>query len=109
MMHLVADARSSCPFDDSDSRQTTLPVLGLLGKLVRLLTGGMGSRGNGPKRMRIVETLSVGPKMQLVLVNFRGEHFLVGTGPEGVQTIVPTRPERKSSVSRPSATEDEAR
>ena len=43
--------------------------------------------------MRVVETLAIGAKKQLVLVSVGGERFLVGTGPESVQTIVRVRPE----------------
>ena len=43
--------------------------------------------------MRVVETLALGGRKQLVLVSCAGERFLVGTGPEQVQTIVRVRPE----------------
>jgi flagellar biogenesis protein FliO len=38
--------------------------------------------------MQILETLPLGAKKQLLLVGCDGERFLVGTGAEGVQTIV---------------------
>jgi hypothetical protein len=40
------------------------------------------------KQMCVIETLSIGGRKQLVLVNCGGEHFLVGTGADSVQTIV---------------------
>ena len=40
------------------------------------------------KEMRVVETLTIGPKKQLVLVTCGGERFLVGTGADSVGTIV---------------------
>jgi flagellar biogenesis protein FliO len=38
--------------------------------------------------MRLVETLPLGGKRQLMLVSCAGEHFLVGGGPESLETIV---------------------
>jgi flagellar biogenesis protein FliO len=40
------------------------------------------------RRLSVVETLTLGPKKQLLLVNCAGESFLVGVGAEGVQTMV---------------------
>ena len=45
------------------------------------------------KHMRLLETLPMGPKRHLYLVTCDGERFLVGTGPESVQTITRVRPE----------------
>ena len=41
--------------------------------------------------MRVIETLQIGGRKQLVLVSCAGERFLVGTGHESVQTIVHVR------------------
>jgi len=41
--------------------------------------------------MRLVETLPLGGKRQLMLVSCAGEHFLVGGGPENLETIVRVR------------------
>jgi flagellar biogenesis protein FliO len=43
--------------------------------------------------MRIIETLALGTKKQLLLVSCDGERFLVGTGPDQVQAIVRLGPE----------------
>jgi flagellar biogenesis protein FliO len=40
------------------------------------------------RQMFIVETLDLGPKQRMVLLKCAGERFLVGTGPEGIRTIV---------------------
>jgi flagellar biogenesis protein FliO len=40
------------------------------------------------KQLRLVETLSLGGKKQLMLVTYAGESFLVGGGVESVQTIL---------------------
>jgi flagellar biogenesis protein FliO len=41
------------------------------------------------RRMKVVERLAIGAKKELLLVLCGGEHFLIGTGPDGVQTIAP--------------------
>jgi Flagellar biosynthesis protein, FliO len=65
------------------------PQSTLIGRVLSLAGGVWGaSRGQSQKRMRIIEMLSLGAKKQLVLVSCDGECFLVGTGPEHVQTIV---------------------
>lgn len=46
------------------------------------------------RRLRVVETLPLGAKKQLLLVTCDGEKYLVGTGAESVQTI--TRVERRA-------------
>ena len=52
---------------------------------------------NGQQRlMKVVETLPLGGKRQLMLVSCGGEHFLVGGGLESVETIV--RVKGRSSV-----------
>ena len=45
------------------------------------------------REMRIVETLAVGGRKQLLLVSCAGERYLVGTGSDGVGTIVRVQPE----------------
>lgn len=40
------------------------------------------------RQMVVMETLSLGPKTDLLLVSCAGERFLVGTGAAGVQTLV---------------------
>ncbi len=39
--------------------------------------------------MKLVETLQLGAKRQLMLVVCHGQHYLVGGGPESVDSIVP--------------------
>ena len=39
------------------------------------------------RQMKVIETLALGPKKQLVLVRCGDECFLVGTGAESVTTI----------------------
>jgi hypothetical protein len=56
-----------------------------------LWTGGW-ARAEGKRQMNVVETLSLGGRKQLHLVRCGTEHFLVGTGAESVETIVPVYP-----------------
>jgi flagellar biogenesis protein FliO len=60
---------------------------GLAGWVFDLLRG-LGKRDAHVKQMELVETLALGGKRQLMLVSCGGERFLVGGGPESVETIV---------------------
>ena len=53
------------------------------------LFGGLriGSGRTGAPRMQILEMLPLGARKQLVLVRCDGETYLIGTGPESVQSI----------------------
>ena len=63
-------------------------VQGLAGWMLGLLRGWRGQREMQRKQLRLVETLSLGGKRQLMLVTCAGESFLVGGGMESVETIV---------------------
>ena len=63
-------------------------VQGLAGWMLGLLRGWRGQREMQRKQLRLVETLSLGGKRQLMLVTCGGESFLVGGGMESVETIV---------------------
>ena len=61
----------------------------LVSAIVSLFGGTWISRaGHAPRRLQILETLSVGPKKQLLLISCDGERYLVATGPDSVQTIM---------------------
>jgi flagellar biogenesis protein FliO len=49
-------------------------------------------RPRDERRMKLAETLSLGGKRQLMLVICDGQRFLVGTGGDGVGTIVAVPP-----------------
>jgi hypothetical protein len=66
----------------------TPDVQGLAGWLLGLLRGWREQRGMQQKQLRLVETLPLGGKRQLMLVTCAGESFLVGGGVESVETIV---------------------
>lgn len=46
------------------------------------------TRGRAAQRqMRVVETINLGARKQLLLIDCAGERFLVGTGPDSVQSV----------------------
>ena len=53
---------------------------------------GLGGSGARRRRMRVVESLALGGRRQLMLVVCDGQEYLVGTGPESVETIVLRQP-----------------
>jgi hypothetical protein len=61
---------------------------GLASWLLGLLRSWQGQREMQRKQLRLVETLSLGGKRQLMLVTCGGESFLIGGGVESVETIV---------------------
>ena len=64
---------------------------GLAGWALCLLRGLRGHRDVKQRQLRLVETLAIGAKRQLMLVTCAGESFLVGGGVESVETIVRLR------------------
>jgi hypothetical protein len=69
---------------------------GLVGWVLELVRTWRSQREVQQKQMRLVETLALGGKRQLMLVTCAGESFLVGGGLESVETIV----RLKTNVSR---------
>ena len=61
---------------------------GLAGWVLGLLRGWRGERTAQRKQMRVVETLALGGRRQLMLVSCGDEHFLVGGGIDSIETIV---------------------
>lgn len=66
---------------------------GLAGWVMVLLRRLRNQRERPQKHLRLVETLPLGGKRQLMLVTCAGESFLVGGGLESVETIVQLRVE----------------
>jgi len=66
----------------------TSEVQGFAGWLLGFLRDWRGQREMQRKQLRLVETLPLGGKRQLMLVTCAGESFLVGGGMDSVQTIV---------------------
>jgi flagellar biogenesis protein FliO len=71
---------------------------GLAGWVLSLLRGWRGQREIPRKQLRLVETLPLGGKRQLMLVTCAGESFLVGGGMESVETIVRLKSEVSLNV-----------
>jgi flagellar biogenesis protein FliO len=61
---------------------------GLAGWILALVRGWRSQREVQRKQLRLLETLPLGGKRQLMLVTCGGESFLVGGSLESVQTIV---------------------
>jgi flagellar biogenesis protein FliO len=53
---------------------------------------------NGTKRLRVSETVSLGEKRFVAVVEVDGEHFLVGGGPSSVSMLAQLRPVDKFGV-----------
>jgi flagellar biogenesis protein FliO len=63
-------------------------VRGLAGWILDRLRALRGDVHGCKRQMRLIETLSLGGKRQLMLVSCAGEHFLVGGGLDSVEAIV---------------------
>jgi flagellar biogenesis protein FliO len=66
---------------------------GLAGWALDLLRRLRGQPDIEQRQLRLVETLPLGGKRQLMLVTCAGESFLIGGGLESVETIVRVRAE----------------
>ena len=91
-MHLVTGTTDRGKSMQSQSAGMKRHERGVCSELVAwllLLFSGirMGGTRASARRMQVLETLSIGPRKQLVLVNCDGETYLIGTGPESVQAI----------------------
>ena len=93
-MHLVACSRTEIQPKQRRAK-ASVTTGGLVGWVMEAFSYLManGSRRPAMKQMRIVETLAIGAKKQLLLVSCGGERFLVGTGSESVQTMMRVRRE----------------
>ncbi|HMH15078.1 MAG TPA: flagellar biosynthetic protein FliO [Edaphobacter sp.] len=73
----------------TNNPKTSFEIQGLAGwmlDLLRRLQGGKTSQQQ--KQMRVVETLALGGRRQLMLVSCGEERFLVGGGMDSIETIV---------------------
>ena len=61
---------------------------GLAAWILRLWTARAKAMVAAERQMTLVETLSLGGRRQMMLVDCQGERFLVGCGADEVQTIV---------------------
>lgn len=73
--------------------KTSWDISGLAGSVLGLLRGLHSECKSEIRQMQLVETLPLGGKRRLMLVSCAGEYFLVGGGPESLETIVRVRAE----------------
>lgn len=69
------------------STESTAPQ-GLAGWILGLVQGRWRGMNSQQKQLRLVETLALGGKRQLLLIECAGESFLVGGGLDNVQAII---------------------
>ena len=67
---------------------TASDIQGVARWVLNLWRDWLGRSQVQPKQLRLVETLALGGKRQLMLVTCAGESFLVGGGLDSVETIV---------------------
>ena len=63
----------------------------LLQALRKVLRAARNPRRGRRTQMHLLESLSLGGRKQLMLVSCGGERFLIGTGADSIETIVPLR------------------
>jgi|GEM_PF-1116615 len=74
-----------------EAKQSDMELHGLTGWLWGLVRGRRGLRDVQRKQMRLIETLPLGGKRQLMLVRCGEELFLVGGSVECVTAMVPVK------------------
>ena len=72
----------------TNTGNASFELQGLAGWLLGFVRRRRSARQGQQKLMRVVETLPLGGKRQLMLVRCGEEHFLLGGGLESVETIV---------------------
>jgi flagellar biogenesis protein FliO len=81
-------------------------IQGFAGWVIALFRSWRSKSEMTQKRLRVVETLPLGGKRQLMLIACGGESFLVGGGLDSVETIV--RVNAECSVDVSSKNQDES-
>lgn len=97
-MELIRRLQSSKCAERRSGDKSSWNLRGLAGWLSGVLQGLHRQHPPVIKQMRLMETLSLGGKKQLMLVSCAGESFLVGGGLENVETIVRVRGEVSSGI-----------
>ena len=59
------------------------PRMGLLGRLIALLRGGAAA----PKKLRLAETVALGEKRFVAIIDAEGRKYLIGGGTSGVALL----------------------
>lgn len=78
---------------NDSAAKAVFEVQGLAGWVMGQLRDLRSRREGQRRQLRLVETLPLGGKRQLMLVTCGGESFLVGGGMDSVETIVPLKNE----------------
>lgn len=73
-------------------------VAGALQGRIRIKWRGSAASVRVRPQMELVETLSLGSKRQIMLIECQGERYLVGCGPDAVATIEKVVPEARPSA-----------
>jgi flagellar biogenesis protein FliO len=71
---------------------------GLTGWIFSVLRRWRNSTAAAPRRMKVVESLALGGRRQLMLVTCGTEEFLVGGGAESVDVIMRVSPDTQADA-----------
>jgi hypothetical protein len=101
-MDLVASTKAAFDVEtEAVSPAERSPLHRAIVRVVSLFGGEWaGTRRSAKRHMRLIETLPLGPKKQLLLVSCDGERFLIGTGTDSVQSILRVRPETAAAEAK---------
>jgi hypothetical protein len=97
----VSDLITSCtqlrrasplPGSQERERESTLQTMKSSFSRVWLWIKEQQTTASGTKRLRVSETVSLGEKRFVAVVEVDGEHFLVGGGPSSVSMLAQLRP-----------------
>jgi hypothetical protein len=97
MRHLQGDQRTMA------QREASVEGQGLAEWVLRFARGWRGRDDGQRRQMRLVETLPLGGKRQLMLVSCDGERFLVGGGLDSIETIVRVKGESSPEIATKNA------
>src|ERR1700733_14837943 len=97
MRHLQGDERTMT------RREAAVEGHGLVEWALKLVRGWRGREDGQRRQMRLVETLPLGGKRQLILVSCDGERFLVGGGLDSIETIVRVKGENSPEIATKNA------
>ncbi len=77
--------RAASALAESPTGAAVRPVQGIAGALGQWWR----TRTQPARHLRLVETLALGPKRSVALIELDGQRFLAGMGADGVTTLVP--------------------
>lgn len=98
-MHLVKKSRTHDTH--TATRRKDLPprpavwIRGIIEAIVNMAGGT--AQGKAARRLRLIETLPIGPRKELLLVLCDGEKYLIATGADSVQSILRAEPAHRAA------------